>query len=366
MKQFKEIPWWQPEAAGSEMKMIEEVIKSNYLNDGDVTDLFEEKIADFCNTKFSVAVTSGTIAIYLSLQSLNIGHGDEVIVPDMTFIATANAVTMTGAKVVLVDVDKKTLCMCPESLKEAINTKTKAIIPVHVSGRAGNFDKILKIAKENKLPVVEDAAEALGSKYKGAYLGSYGVTGCFSLSPFKTISSGQGGLIITNNKKIASRLTELKDQGRPVRGTGGDDEHPSLGFNFKYTNLQAAVGLSQLEEIEFRLKKQKYINEFYRDKLSNLDDFSLFPFRTDQGEIPLWTDAQTSKRDDLVNYLEEKNIFCRKFWHPLHTHKPYLSASSNFPNSSYLAYKSLWLPSAYQLTDQQLNFVSESIVDFYG
>jgi len=366
MKDFNEVPWWKPESAGTELDKITDVINRDYLNEGDVTHLFEEKIATFCGTKYCIAVTSGTSAIYLSLMALGIGPGDEVIVPDMTFVATANAVTMTGAKVVLVDVDRETLTMCPKSLQDAISNSSKAIIPVHVSGRSGTLLEILSIAKNYNIPVIEDAAEALGSKIGGSSLGSFGITGCFSLSPFKTISSGQGGLIVTDDKKLSIRLAELKDQGRPFRGTGGDDDHPALGFNFKYTNLQAAVGLAQLEEINFRLGKQRYIQEFYREKLGSLSDFTLLPFDISNGEVPLWTDAIASDRNELVAYLEGKKIYTRRFWHPIHTNSYYLSDTKRFPISSELAYKAMWLPSAYQLTDEQLNYVSNEIIKFYG
>jgi perosamine synthetase len=366
MKSFTEVPWWKPESAGTEIDRVTDVIRRDYLNEGDVTTEFEEKIAKFCGTKYCIAVTSGTSALYLSLMALGIGFGDEVIVPDMTFVATANAVTMTGAKVVLIDVDRDTLTMCPVALAEAISANTKAIIPVHVSGRPGTLLEVMEIAKNKKIPVIEDAAEALGSKFEGSYLGSFGITGIFSLSPFKTISSGQGGLIVTNDKEVAIRLAELKDQGRPVRGTGGDDSHPSIGFNFKYTNLQAAVGLAQLEEIDFRLKKQRHIHEFYRKSLDNLTDINLLPFDTEKGEVPLWSDAIASDRNKLVEYLEEKKIFTRRFWHPIHTHKSYLSESNDFPVSSELACQAMWLPSAYQLSDEQLNYVSKEIVKFYG
>ena len=347
------------------MTRLADVIASNYLNDGEVTELFEQTIANFCGSRHAIAVTSGTTAIYLSLLALDVGVNDEVIVPDITFIATANAVTMTGATVVLVDVDSETLCMQPEALRRAISKKTRAIVPVHVSGRAGSLSSILQVANDHGIFVVEDACEALGSQYGGAYLGAHGICGCFSLSPFKIISSGQGGLIITDSDRIANRLEELKDQGRPLRGTGSDDRHPSLGFNFKYTNLQAAVALAQFEQIESRLRKQAYINKYYKDRLRGLQDFHLFPFDVNQGEVPLWSDAKTSDRDSLVAYLRTRHIDCRNFWHPLHTQAPYQANSTSFPVSTRLAYQSLWLPSAYQLTDAQLNYVCDTIKEFY-
>ena len=171
------------------------------------------------------------------------GVGDEVIVPDVTFIATANAVTLTGASPVLVDIDPRTLTLDPQRTERAITTRTKAIVPVHVSGRAADLGAIMDIAQRHGLLVVEDAAEAFLSKHDGKCLGTFGIAGCFSLSPNKTVTTGQGGLVVTDDDRLHVRLRELKDQGRPVRGTGGDDAHDSVGFNFKFTNLQAAIGL---------------------------------------------------------------------------------------------------------------------------
>jgi len=228
--------WWKPEITGAESPLLHEVLESNFLNEGAVTEEFEKRIADKVGARYAVATTSCTTALSLSLMALGIGHGDEVIVPDMTFIATANAVTMTGAKVVLVDVDPATLSMNANSFEKAITSRTRAVIPVHVTGRAGSFASVMKMAEQYGIPVIEDAAEALGSKFNGKFLGTWGRAGCFSFSPNKTISTGQGGMIVTDDEKLVARLRELKDQGRPMRGTGGDDLHPALGFNFKFTN----------------------------------------------------------------------------------------------------------------------------------
>ncbi|MCG6533770.1 MAG: DegT/DnrJ/EryC1/StrS family aminotransferase, partial [Syntrophales bacterium LBB04] len=277
---MRKIPWWQPEVGPKEGGLLLEVLASNYLNEGVITASFEKEIAARMHVPYAVAVTSGTTALYLSLMALGIGHGDEVIVPDVTFIATANAVTMTGAKAILVDVCSETLTMDPLSFEKAITAKTKAAIPVHVSGRGGTIFEILGIARKKGIHIVEDAAEALLSKCKGRYLGTLGVTGCFSFSPNKTITTGQGGIIVTGDIAIHNRLRELKDQGRPVRGTGGDDIHASIGFNFKLTNLQAAVGLGQLNYLDSRLERQRRTYEIYRNELQCLQGVRIFPFDT--------------------------------------------------------------------------------------
>ena len=363
--QSREISWWKPEVGTVEGKFVRDVLKSNYLNDGDVTTRFEQEIAVRLGVPYAVGVTSGTTALYLSLMAIGVGHGDEVIVPDVTFIATANAVTMTGARPVLVDVHPDSLTMNPASFEEAITSQTKAVIPVHVSGRGGTVFEILDIAFRKGIPVVEDAAEALLSRSKGRFLGTLGIAGCFSFSPNKTITTGQGGIITTADPSIHGRLRELKDQGRPVRGTGGDDMHASIGFNFKLTNLQAAVGLGQLTRLDKRLERQKRIYKLYSDELRGIPGIRIFAFVTAGGEIPQWTDAIAERRDELDAYLSRNKVYCRRYWFPIHTQKPYHEADERFPNSVRLVPKAIWLPSAFHLKDDDVRYVCSLIREFY-
>lgn len=363
---MKKISWWEPTIGKGEYKLIQNVLKSNFPNEGKFTTEFENKIKDLLQVKHAIAVTSGTAAIFLALKGLGIGHGDEVIVPDLTFIATANAVVMCGAKPVLVDIDPQNLTIDIASFRRAITSKTKAIIPVHVSGRAANMKEIKKIAKEKKLFVVEDAAEAFMSKYDGLYLGTIGDAGCFSFSPAKTITTGQGGVIVTNNSKLALALRELKDQGRPTRGTGGDDIHNSIGFNFKFTDLQAAVGIGQLDYLKSRIARVKKTYKIYKAILEDVDEIKIFDFKIDEHEIPQWVDATCKNRDKLDKYLEKNNIFCRRLWHPLHTQKPYKLDDRKFPNSTDSSPQTLWLPSSFNMTDADVKTVCMHIRKFYN
>jgi perosamine synthetase len=360
------ISWWSPEMTGSELGFVKGVLDSNFLNDGDVTEKFADKIAKLVDAKFGLGVTSGTSAIYLSLVALGIGHDDEVIVPDITFIATANAVSMTGATPVLVDVDLATLNLSVAAMEAAITSKTKAVVPVHVSGRAADMENILRVCRQRNLAVVEDAAEAFCSRYNGRHLGTFGQTGCFSFSPNKVITTGQGGVIVTNDEAIFQRLRELKDQGRPVRGTGGADVHDRIGFNFKMTNLQAAVGMGQLEKLQARLERIRRSYQIYRDELAKTKAIRILPFKIDKGEQPQWIDALAERRDELHNFLAENGAGCRRFWFPLHTQKPYLQSDSAFPNSTRLGRQAIWLPSAFQMTDDDVRHVSRLIAKFYG
>lgn len=263
----RKIEFWTPQFGREEKALLASAVNSGFLNDGPLTSRLEQQVADLLRCKHVVATTSGTTAIFLALAGIGIGVGDEVIVPDVTFIATANAVSLAGAKPVLVDVNPETLTLDPHCTERAITPRTKAIVPVHVSGRAADMDALMDVAKRHGLLIVEDAAEAFVSKHQDRYLGTFGIAGCFSFSPNKTITTGQGGLIVTDDDRLHARLRELKDQGRPVRGTGGDDAHNSVGYNFKFTDLQAAVGLAQLRDLPRRMERMRNIYQGYRDGL---------------------------------------------------------------------------------------------------
>ena len=361
----KTLRWWDPRIGALEKKFIARALESHFPNEGKMTGLFEKRIAALTGSRYAVAVTNGTAAIFLSLKALGVGPGDEVIVPDITFIATANAVEMCGAKPVLTDVDPATICMGPANFRKAVTKKTKAVIPVHVSGRACDMAGIARVAKAHSVDIVEDAAEAFMSKHKGIFLGTFGRTGCFSFSPNKTITTGQGGIIVTDDRKLYTRLRELKDQGRPSRGTGGDDLHNSIGYNFKFTDLQAAVGLGQLSYLKRRLARMKSIYRAYVNGLEGVKGISLFKSNLEKGEIPQWTDALAERRDGLDAYLRAKGIDCRRYWFPVHRQKPYRIADRHFPESTRLSPRALWLPSAFTMSDSDVKRVCKHIRKFF-
>lgn len=356
-------PWWQPHIGDLEEKFVLDVLRSHYINEGHICTEFEQKLSKILNVPYVVATTSGTASLFLSLAALGVGPGDEVIVPDFTFIATANAARLTGAKVVLVDVDPETLTMDPEAFKAAITKNTKAVMPVHVSGRAAQMKEILSIAKEKNIFVVEDAAEALLSKYQGASLGNLGDLGILSFSANKMITMGQGGAVLTSDRKLYEKVRMLKDHGRPVRGTGGNDIHFITGYNFKLTNLQAAVGLAQLEYLPGRAKRASEIQKFYQEEFKSLEGLKILPFEKE--DQPLWTDALSDQRDDICLALEKTGYECRKFWYPLHTQAPYQTNESLLQTATHLGPKAFWLPSHFLLTDSDLEKISESVKTFF-
>ena len=366
MTTMVKIPWWEPQLAGGELSRVTQVLDSNFLNDGDVTTAFEQRIAALFGASHAVATTSGTTAIFLAVGAAGAGPGDEVIVPDVTFIATANAVRLTGATPVLVDIDPATLNIDVEQVRQAITPYTKAIVPVHVSGRGADMDALMALGREHGVAVIEDAAEALLSRSRGRQLGTIGQAGCLSFSPNKTITTGQGGIVLTNDDAFAARLRALKDHGRPVRGTGGNDMHPTLGYNFKLTNLQAAVGLAQAELLEPRVAKLRQIYRGYRDGLKGIAQITLPGFDVDGGEVPQWVDAVAERRDALVAYLLDHNMHCRPFWYPIHTQQPYRRPDAQFPQSTRLMEQAVWLPSALSLSDADVAAVCDAIRRFYA
>ena len=344
--------------------LLNNILKQEVPNEGKYTKKFEDNIAKILKTKYVMATTSGTIAIYLALKSLNIKNGDEVIVPNITFAATVNAISLTGAKPVLVDVDKTNLLIDTNKLKKKINKKTKAIVTVHVSGRGSNILELKKISKKYKLNLVEDAAEAFISKKKNKYLGTFGDLGCFSFSPPKIITTGQGGVVVTNNSSLYKKLLQLKNQGRVGFSNGGQDRYESIGYNFKYTNLQSALGISQLKTIKYRKKKliENYL--FYKKNLIQNKKIRLFKFDIQNGEVPLWTDLYCSKRDQLHNYLLKNKVESRLFWHPINYCKPYKQTFKNLEISKMYNEKLLWLPSTLDLTKKDLNKICSLINNF--
>lgn len=348
--------------SNEERKFISHALDNNYVNEGELATEFEKKLTALMEVSHAIAVSNCTSAIFLALKGLGVGPGDEVIVPDITFIATANAVHLTGARPVLVDINPHDLNIDVAAIVAALSPRTKAIVPVHVTGRGADMSKIMELAAARGLFVVEDAAEALLSKHEGKYLGTFGQAGCFSFSPNKTITTGQGGIIVTNDTDLAVRVRSLKDQGRPMRGTGGDDRHDTIGYNFKFTDLQAALGLGQLTLLPERLVRMQRINEIYQQELATVPGIKIFIHLP--GAIQQWTDAWVDNRDELVEHLKSQNIDCRKYWYPLHRQLAYQSADAGFTHSTSLSPHLLWLPSAFTLADDDVYAVCSAIKQF--
>ena len=334
------IAWWHSELGTEEAEAVKKVVLSNYVNEGPLTRQFEKEVGQFLKVPFVKAVPSGTVALSCALWALGVQPGDEVLVPDVTFIATAHAVQMIGAKPILVDVDNHTLNICCEDLVRKITPRTKGVIAVHVNGRAAPIEKLREIKHKHGLFIVEDAAEALGSRYHEQYLGGIFDVGCVSLAPSKVISTAQGGLLLTRSEELHNQFIRLKDHGRLSRA---EAHHPGPGYNFKFTDIQAAIGIEQLKKLPTRLEKAKADHLFYHESLSGITDLEIMPFDLKRGEVPLWIDARSSRRDELLAFLKSKDIHPQPIWWPLH--KQWFANDGRFPNGEKIGKEVFWLPS---------------------
>jgi len=244
-----------PMIGEEEALAVHRVVESGWITEGPESAAFVEELKECVGSRFAVLAPNGTLALALGLLALGIGPGDEVLVPDLTFAATANAVRLAGADVKLVDVEPVRFGIDPDGVEAAIGPRTRALVTVDVNGRGADYGRLEPICRAKGLVLICDAAEGLGSRHAGRKIGSFGLASCFSFSANKTITAGQGGIVTTDSDALHGRLRELKDQGRLYGGTGGDDLHPVIGFNFKFTDLQAAVALPQLDEVEQSLRR---------------------------------------------------------------------------------------------------------------
>ena len=327
------------------------------------TALFEKMLADFTGAKHCIVVNNGTVSLTLAALALNISHGDEVIVPNYTMIATPNSVKLLGAKPVFVDVERETLCMDFEKMKLAVTKKTKAIILVTANGRYphSGIDQFSNFARINGIKLIEDAAQSLGSYYPNKlHIGTVGEIGSFSFSAPKIISTGQGGALITNDDELADKIRKLKDFGR---SGGGNDIHDSIGFNFKFTELQACLGIEQLKKLEYRVNKKKEMYQKYKDALFDIPDINLFD-NDIKNTSPWFIDITANKRDDLSKFLKLKNIGTREMYGPINKQLAYKIPGS-FPVADYIGQYGLWLPSSVDLSDDEIDYIADSIRSFY-
>jgi perosamine synthetase len=323
---------------------------------------FERKFAQYCGARYAITTANCTASLHLALAALDIGKGDEVIVPTLTFIATANAVTYTGAKPVFVDSHPDYWCLDPEQVERAITPRTRAVIPVHLFGHPCDMDAIMDIAKRHRLYVIEDAAEASGAEYKGRRVGSFGEVGCFSFFGNKILCTGEGGMCLTNDEKLAERITLSKDQGMDP------DKHYwhyVIGFNYRMTNLQAAVGAAQTDKLDNFIKIRKEIAEVYKSLLNNMNGMVL-PLEMPWAKRVYWMypvlieDDFGLSRDELIERMGKLGIETKPFFYPLHSMPPYREGKT-FPVAEEVSRKGICLPCSAKLTKQDVELVAQGI-----
>lgn len=356
------IPISQPTITQKEIDYVTDAVTSGWVSSlGRYIDSFEEKFAAYCGIEHAVATSNGTTALHLALVALDIKAGDEVIIPDLTFVATANAVKFTGAEPVIVDIDEQTLCISPQAIENAITSKTKAIIPVHLYGHPANMVEINKIAQKYNLLVVEDAAEAHGAEVNGQKVGGLGKVGVFSFYGNKIITSGEGGMITTNDEGLYHRLKHLRDHAMSKEKRYW---HTEVGFNYRMTNLQAALGVAQFERIDEILGKKAEIFEWYQNFLNGIKGIRL-NHQASWAKNVYWMVCleldgyAENQRDELIKKLKTKGIDSRPYFYPISDMPMYESV--NTPVCHKVYQRGLNLPSYYDITKTQVEQVCKQL-----
>ncbi|MCX5829836.1 MAG: DegT/DnrJ/EryC1/StrS family aminotransferase [Deltaproteobacteria bacterium] len=353
-------PWFGDE---EKQALVDYMNEGGWITEFKQTEKFENMIAEYTGAKHCVVVNNGTISLTLAALACGVKAVDEVIIPNYTMIATPNSVKIFGAIPVFVDVERETLCLDINKVENAITRKTKAIMLVTANGRypQAGIQAFQDLCNRHSLVLIEDAAQSLGSFYPdGRHMGTAGLVGSFSFSAPKVISTGQGGCIVTNDEQIARKLQRLKDFGR---AEGGTDIHDTIGYNFKFTDLQACIGIEQMKKLPWRVARKKEIYRLYKRLLEDVVQVSFFNQDLER-TVPWFIDVLVEKREDLQNHLKGRGIGTRIMYPPINKQKAY-SVAGEHKVSNLIGQKGLWLPSASRLTDDEIEMVSLVIKEFY-
>lgn len=358
------LPVAAPALTEKELLYVTECILTGWISSaGKFVTRFEEMFAAFCDTKHAIATSNGTTALHLALLAIGIGPGDEVIVPTLTFIATANAVTYCGARAVFVDSETETWNLDPVAVEKAITPRTKAIIPVHLYGHPANMGPLLAIAQKHGLKVIEDAAEAHGARYQGKPVGGLGDMGIFSFYGNKIITTGEGGMLVTNDTAYAERARILRDHGMQP---GRRYWHQVLGYNYRLTNLQAAVGVAQMESIEAILSDRRRMAAAYTRHLSGIPGLTTPPAAPWAANVCwLYSIVIDSKlfgcgRDELMTHLGKNDIESRPFFPCVHT-QPIYATGQQLPVAEHLSANGVSLPSFPHISEDNIQRIAAAI-----
>ena len=357
----------RPDMSHREFRSILDAFLSSWISSkGPYVDKFEQEFRAFIGTDHGVAVSNGTVALHLGLLALGIGPGDEVIVPDLTFAATINAVLFCGATPVIVDVDRRTWGISLAGVQQAVTPRTKAIIPVHLYGRPVEIGPIAAFAAKRGIGIIEDCAEAHGARYEGRPVGQFGDVDCFSFYANKIVTTGEGGMCLTNSPELAQSIRLLRDHGMtPSRSYW----HERVGYNYRITNLQAAIGYSQLWRIEEVLDRNREIANAYRTALQGIPGVKFPPPMDAVYEPVVWlasVQVPAAKRDQLLMAASEARIEMRPFFHSLSTLPPYEKYARVCPNSLELSATGINLPTSRAVDDQVIDRIARVFRNVLG
>ena len=353
----------QPQLNGNEYKYLMDAFLSTWISStGKYITLFEQNFSKYCGVQYGVATSNGTTALHLALTALGIGEGDEVIVPDITFAATINAVLYTGATPVIVDIEEDSWCIDPDEIEKAITPKTKAVIPVHIYGQPCDMGRICEVAQKYNIYVVEDCAEAHGAEWRGRRVGSFGIISCFSFFGNKVITTGEGGMCVTDSVKLNDKMRVLRDHGMSKERKY---YHEVIGYNYRMTNLQAAIGTAQIEHIdeilEWRNKLEgKYRNAFSDEKGIVLQKNNLVDRKKIAWLVSVLVDAD--KRDEILSKLKDNGIDARAFFIPLSEMEIYSKYAKCCEKSKMISAMGLNLPTTYEVNNDMIEKIRTVIV----
>lgn len=361
------IPVAAPVFAGNEKAYVLDCIESSWISScGKYVERFESAFADFCGVRYAVSCSSGTAALHVALLALGIGAGDEVIVPTLTFVATANAVTYCRARPRFVDIEPDTWTLDPALIEAKITSRTKAIMPVHLYGHVANMDAITEIARRHNLFVVEDAAEAHGADFRGRRVGSLNDVAAFSFYGNKIISCGEGGMVVTDSEQISRYAAMLRGQGM---ASNQRYWFPIIGYNYRMPNLTAAVGLAQLERVDWHLNRRREVASWYRDLLRNVPGITWQTTREGSGNVDwlftiLLNEPIRVSRDDVITMLAARGVETRRVFYPMHVLPPYQEMGKedgDFPVAERVADTGLSLPTWAGLQHEDVVFVCDAL-----
>jgi dTDP-4-amino-4,6-dideoxygalactose transaminase len=356
------IPINIPIVGKEEIAVVTSILKNGALTSaanqgGKHVQNFEKSVTSFVKSKYAIAVNSGTAALQAALYALDIKNGDEVLVPSFTFVATANAVVSTGAKPVFVDIIKENYTMDPDDLEKKITKKTRAIIPVHLYGNIADIDRLSEISKKYNLPIIEDSAQSLGSKYKGKHSGTFFEMGCYSMYPAKVMTAGEGGFIVTNNKKLRDKLLMIRNHGM-VHGY----DTKMFGLNFRLPEISAAIATVQMKKLPNFLKIRKQNAELLSKLLSDLKVTLPHQRKNENVNWYLYTIA-IEKRDNLLKKLNEKGIGAASYY-PTPVHKtPFYKVNTKLPVTEWASSHVISLPIHPKVTQKNIEFIAKTIRD---
>jgi perosamine synthetase len=362
----RRIPVAAPVLRGREREYVLECIDSTWISSaGRFVDEFERAFAEFCGVRHAIACCNGTVAVHLALMAAGVGPGDEVIVPTLTYVASANPVVYCGATPVFVDSEPATWNLDPDAVAAAVTPKTKAIVVVHLYGHPADMDPIVDLARERGIAVIEDAAEAHGAEYRGRRVGGLGDVGTFSFYGNKIITTGEGGMVTTDSDEAAAHIRQLRGQGQdPQRRYW----FPIVGFNYRMTNVAAALGLGQLETIDWHIERRRENAAWYREELGDVPGLELSP-EAGWARSAYWIscmvlpDGGEAERDALMARLGERGIETRPFFYPMHTLPPYEEGARGqaFPVATALAERGINLPSGAGLERDDVAYIGEAV-----